>query len=465
VTEATLIYGTHAIAEGGSDRSLDLNHGARLSFFFIWLFMVAIYARPEDIFPVVGQMHTTFILGACAITTFLWALLVGDMSLVFPRELCLMMLLTAWFIMGVPLAYWRTGSFDVLTQVWLKTLLIFFLLTQTLVSLERIRAVLWAIIYSELAITAYSIAATSQVHWISGRMFGISYGILGGNFLGIAAALTIPYIAALFVTHPSFVKSSVLAASTISMLWMLVLTASRSGLLSVVVSMILTSLLVLRGTSRGKIIGVGIVIALLIAVGAAPNVFWSRMATLSSNDDSVGPADASEASAEMSDDHRMAALTRSVNYTLDHPIFGMGLGNMGIASANELGQQVPEAFVGSHNTFTQISSEAGLPALLLFLGLLSTFWRSMKQIGRTEFVGAQGAESNLLARASQASLLSFVFSAFFAHIGYEYFLYTCPIAIGVGIQHVARNMVATSPTTPESSTSTKQSQLTEGWTA
>ena len=46
-----------------------------------------------------------------------------------------------------------------------------------------------------------------------------------------------------------------------------------------------------------------------------------------------------------------------------------------------------------------------------------------------------------MARATLVSLLSFVFGAFFAHIAYEYFLFY-PVAIGVGIQHIATTLPA-----------------------
>ncbi len=107
--------------------SNELRTGAALSFIFVCLFMVAIYARPEDVFPSIAELHLTFLLGVCAAVSFLWCLFSGDVSLTWPRELRLVLLLTMWFAAGVPFAYWRGGSFIVLTQVWLKTALIFFL--------------------------------------------------------------------------------------------------------------------------------------------------------------------------------------------------------------------------------------------------------------------------------------------------------------------------------------------------
>ena len=254
--------------------------GAKLTFFFLWLFTVAVFARPEDIFPSLAPLHLTFVFGVCAGLTYLGALLWGHARLLWTRELTIVLLLTAWYIAGVPFALWRRGSFQTLTDVWLKTLLIFFLLTQALVTLERIRKLLWAIILSELAVASLSIVLSSKAIWLGERMLGFNLGILGWNFLGIAEAVTIPYMAAIFVARRSVLETSVLAAALISMTWMLVLTASRSGFLDVVFSTALTSLLVLRGSSRGKIIGAAIALALVVAISLAPQVFWERVGTM-----------------------------------------------------------------------------------------------------------------------------------------------------------------------------------------
>src|SRR5215469_12917263 len=196
------------------------------SFFFLWLFTVAIYARPEDMFPAIAPLHLTFVLGLCSGLMYVAAWLSGRVRIVWSREVRIVLLLTAWYALGLPFALWRGGSLEVLTQVWSKTLLIFLLLTQTLLNARRIQVLLWAIILSELVVTGFSIMQSSQVVWVGERLSGVNQGILGWNFLGFEVALTIPYIAALFITERSVLSTCVLAASSLSMLWMLVLTAS-----------------------------------------------------------------------------------------------------------------------------------------------------------------------------------------------------------------------------------------------
>jgi O-antigen ligase len=408
---------------------------AKLSFFFVVLFTVAIYARPEDIFPAVAQLHLTFVLGLCAGLAYLGSFLLGNVRLVWTRELQIVLLLTCCFVAGVPFAYWRGGSFQVLTQVWLKTLIVFFLLTQTLVSVDRIRKVLWAIILSELVVCAYSILESSHVIWVGQRLLGVNLGILGWNFLGLAAALTIPYIAAIYILQPAFLKTSLLISSILFLMWMLVLTASRSGSLNVLFSIALTCMFVLRGTPRGKLIGIGILLIALAAIGMAPGVFWQRMATVWSG--SENSQNEIAASAVMSEEERMGAVQRAIQYSLENPLFGLGLGNFIVASGTEIGK--PEAWLGTHNTFAEMSSEAGIPALVLFVALLWTAIRRVHRLGQKTIIGPQGFELKLLARATLVSLLSLVFGAFFAHIGYEYFFYY-PIAFAVGVRNISQSI-------------------------
>jgi O-antigen ligase len=408
------------------------------AFVFVWLFTVAVYARPEDIGPQLAPLHLTLVLGCCAVIAYLKDLISGS-RVIWTRELGVVLMLTAWFVLGLPFALWPGGSLRILTDVWLKTVVIFYLLTQTLVTLSRIRLLLWAIILSELVVTGVSILGSSNVIWIGGRMSGVSLGFLGWNFLGIAAAVTIPYISALFVVARSPGKILLLVAASAGMLWMLVLTASRSGLLAVMFSVALSLILVLRTGVRGRVAGAVITGVLFTAIALAPKVLWERMGTMWDSSSVYG--DQIAASAEVSKEDHIAVLKRSIQYTLEHPLFGLGLGNFEVASGTQLRQS--EAWVGTHNTFTEISSEAGIPALGMFLALLSLAVRNVRRVARICTPRLEDFELGLMARAAQASLLAFAFGAIFAHLAYEYYFFYL-VALAAGIQYVSRS------TSPES---------------
>jgi len=197
----------------------------------------------------------------------------------------------------------------------------------------------------------------------------------------------------------------------------------------------------------------------VVAICLAPAVFWERISTIVGGDSAA--VNTVEASADLSKQERFDLLMRSVTYTIEHPLFGLGLGNFNVANGNEL--QDPEAWIGSHNTFTQISSEAGLPALLLFLALLITALRGMKRVIRLTTDDPQSIELNLMARATLVSLLSFILGAFFAHKGYDYYVYTVPIAVAVGIKQITTAKEMASMPIDRSLASQPQ-YLNQGWT-
>jgi O-antigen ligase len=409
----------------------------RWAFVFIWLFTFMIYARPEDMFPAIAPLHLTLVFGTCASLMSAGAIVFRGVRVPWTSETKLIALLTFWFACGVPFAFWRSGSLHVLMTVWFKTVLAFTVLTLTLLTLERIRLLLWAIILSELLATSFSILQPSKALWVGERIYGANTGFLGWNFLGIAAAMSIPYIAAMFVGRRSLLATCLLVTTSASMLWMLVLTASRGGFLNVIFSTILTFWFVLRGSSRGRLAGMGIGLVLLAATMLAPSVFWDRLGTVWSDSGTSSyvnqfQSGLEQLAAQESTEGRRELLRRSIQFTLEHPLFGLGLGNFNLASGAQHGAEA-NAWMGTHNTFTQISSEAGLPALLLYLALVAGAIRKMYTIRCTALQNEGSQELTLMAGATLVSLLSFAFGACVAHLAYDYyFFYIVTIACSLG---------------------------------
>ena len=411
-----------------------------VGFAFVWLLTFVIYARPEDLFPSMAPLHLTFAFATCATVICGWTLLLRKAHIPWTIESKLLVLLSVWFIAGIPFAFWKSGSLDLLTHVWVKTVLVYLLLTITLRTLSRIYVLLWAIILSELLATGFSILQPSRALWVGERIYGANTGFLGWNFLGIAAAMTVPYIAVIFVTRRSALSTSLLIATSLSMLWMLILTASRGGFLNVILSVVLTSWLILRGSSRGRIAGLGIAAVLLMGVFFAPPVFWDRVGTLWNSPDTPAytgqfHSEVEELAAEESTEGRMELLHRSIQYTLEHPIFGLGLGNFNLVSGAQHSGEA-NAWMGTHNTFTQISSEAGLPALGVYVALLIVTARSMYRFRHRASEHLHQPELKLMAGATFVSLLSFAFGACVAHLAYDYYFFYI-VAIAVAVRCIA----------------------------
>ncbi len=268
--------------------------------------------------------------------------------------------------------------------------------------------------------------------------------MFGWNFLGIALSVTLPFIAMLYVTERSFLRTAILLATLGSSMWMLVLTASRGGVVGVVFSIILTWVYVLRGTSKGRILGILIAACMVLSVVKAPGMFFSRLQTLWNGDSPTSNADT--VSAEESTIERETLLRHAIGYTLDNPILGVGVGDFPVINGDQHGAS---GWYGTHNTFLQFSAEAGIPALLMFLFLLATMFKHAKKCAAI-FAGVD-EQARLLGRAAQVSILSLVVAGFFAHIAYEYLIYylagiTAGLwAVSMAYEKDSQNQIAGAP--------------------
>ena len=127
------------------------------------------------------------------------------------------------------------------------------------------------------------------------------------------------------------------------------------------------------------------------------------------------------ASAAESTEGREFLLKQSIKYTFEFPIFGVGVGNFVVYNGSQIRQS--DAWLGTHNTYTQLSSEAGIPALALFIALFVVTFRHMKILLSKLAKGRANLELRRLARATIVALVSFALNGFFAHIGYQFLIY------------------------------------------
>lgn len=404
-------------------------HHGKWTFLFVWLFGFVLFCRPEDIFSILGALHLTLVFGLAGGALLLRSAILGRVRILWSRELKLVLFLTVWFAIGVPLAFYRRGAFELLTGTWFRTLLFFFLLTQTLTTIERIRKMMWVLLLSELIASALSLLMQGNpLVMVGDRLAGINQGLLGWNFLGITLSTTMPFTAYLYLTRKSVWRTTLLLAALGSSLWMVVLTASRGGFFGLILSLVLTWWLLLRKSTRGRLAVTLLLASLVLASTRAPAVFWQRLATVwSSSGQVVG--DASE-SAEESTEGRLYLVRQSLILTFENPVFGLGVNNFPYYTGSKIKGE--NAWLGTHNTYTQISSETGIPGFLLLVLLLWTILRHALAAAR-DTRASENQDVHHLACAVFASGAVFCLQGFFAHLGYECLLYyIAAIVVAVG---------------------------------
>ncbi len=117
------------------------------------------------------------------------------------------------------------------------------------------------------------------------------------------------------------------------------------------------------------------------------------------------------ASAYGSSQARQELFWRSIEVTVKHPLFGIGPGNFAEISGH---------WSVTHNSFTQMSSEGGVLAFILYVLILS---RGFKNARATKQSTKGKGELTSLAKALQASLAAYVIGSLFASSAYQFFPY------------------------------------------
>ena len=190
------------------------------------------------------------------------------------------------------------------------------------------------------------------------------------------------------------------------MTYAVILTASRGGAIALVVA-VLVCLWQLGVKSRR--------LYLLLLVPASGIAIWLYSANTlqerfdQTEVDAITQSRTTEASS--SAQQRKELLIQSLKVTAQYPLFGVGPGNFTVLSG---------VWRVTHNSYTQISSEGGIPAFVFYVLI---FWRgvaNLKEVGRYNRIGKEHWQ---ILMALQASLAAFLVGSCFASDAYQLFPY------------------------------------------
>ncbi len=204
----------------------------------------------------------------------------------------------------------------------------------------------------------------------------------------------------------------------------------KTGSRGVMIATVLTGFVIfLMSRQRLAVVLLGVP-ALVIAFVLAPPEMRHRIMLIQIDPTNLNPDDARSSAAE-SQMQRQQLLKTSIYFAFTNPLFGVGPGQFAtkVAGDNEK-KGVNNPWVGTHNSYTQVASEAGLPAFIFYLATIVTGMRlNYRLYKRTR--GRPGMES--IAGMSLCMFLSFFaysIATFFFHEAYGPQL---PLMAGVSI--------------------------------
>ena len=385
------------------------------------LFMVVYCARPEDWIPGLSNVPLAKVAGVLALIAFV--LSVGQVRQRLPREVILLFLLTAQLFVTAPMSpVWKGGAFQK-SVGFAKVGLVVLVMVIAVNTAKRLRQLLF--------IQAVSVAAISAVAVWKGQMLGSRLnGVLNGNYsnpndLALSIVITLPLcLSLLFLTKNAFWRGA-WALAMLVMTYTVFLTGSRAGFIALTISSAVCLWeFAVRGRRPYLFVCVAVVgMALWVSSGAM--VGGRLKGTFDSGDDVAFAYDSYQA--------RQQLFWRSVEITAQHPLFGVGPGNFQVISG---------MWHETHNSYTQMSSEAGIPALVFYLVILGC---GLKNIKRAKQLSRNRKEFQVLAGGLNASLAGFVVGSFFASDAYQFFPYFL-VAYTTALLHISRKYSSESKT-------------------
>jgi len=111
---------------------------------------------------------------------------------------------------------------------------------------------------------------------------------------------------------------------------------------------------------------------------------------------------------------RKGDLKRSVYLALRNPINGVGMDNFVLYSDREL---------ATHNSYTQVAAELGLPAAAVYILFLIAAIRRLRRIPAPRELDKRQRRLPYLAIGLEASLIGYMVTSFFASVAYLWYVY------------------------------------------
>jgi putative inorganic carbon (hco3(-)) transporter len=420
-----------------ADVAITPSGDSAVAFWALFAFTFILLISPQSYLPFLAPLRIALVTAGIA----LMALVLGRFTnhqpvLHWTRESKIALWLLCWAIATVPFSFWPGGSVSFIFGLYIKSLLVFLLLSQIINTVARLRWVAWG-----LTLMTVPLALTGIKNYLSGvylqnvaandtRIQGYDAPLTGNpNDLALTLCLILPLSIALFCASRKPMVRTALFAMIALQVVAIVATFSRGGFITL--SVIAGVYLVLLCKRRGWGWAILALALLLAAAPFLPTTYINRIATITNIE-----ADASGSAQE-----RWTYMAAATKYTLTHPVVGTGVG-MNMLALNEM---KGPAWKEVHNVYLQYSMELGVPGLVLFLLLLRGCLKSVSDV-RRRFAGQTNQQDLFyLADGIWVSLIAFAVAAMFYPVAYHFYFYyfaglaLAAKAIGDGLGGVAQS--------------------------
>lgn len=409
VVDSSTIAPTSVVSATEPKGSSIHRRGHLATFIGLFLFSFILYVRPYEFFP--GLSSFTSMAFYCGVVTlaiyaFSQLSIEGNLS-ARPKEINLVLLLGAAALLSMPMAVDIGDAWKTFTEHFLKAIVIFVVLVNAVRTEWRLRLLLLLVLAVSMylsvnAINDYRLGVFLTGELETARIAGRIKGLFeNSNDLALHLVSMIPIAVALGLGGRNPLKKLVYLGGAALMVAAVVVTFSRGGFIGLVAAGLM---LVRRLGRKNRVATTGaLVFAVILFLALAPGAYSGRLSSIFSGADLTG-----------SSSQRTEVLKRSVWVALRYPVFGVGIGNFYHKSPRNL---------VTHNAYTQVASEMGLAAMVVYILLQIHPLRRLRLIENQSYSKPEQARFYYLSIGLQASLVGFMVSSFFGAVAYQWYVY------------------------------------------
>ena len=347
--------------------------------------------------------------------------------------------LTLWVFVCFPFSYWRGHSKEYL-QYQIQSFIIFVIIVQMVRTKRDWERVVGGFAYATL------VAALLAFHFgytLEGRLALPGGTLADPNGFALQMVAGLPFWWFKASRAKGFRKVFFLCC-TLPIFLAFAKAGSRAGLLAMAVLLVI-SFIFARGVQK-LVIVMTAVVAIAAATILLPGYIQTRFKTFFSagSDSSDAHLEARLDSDIASSNERKALLIQSIQMTFEHPIVGVGPGCFGFVAADE--RRAATGFGGeslvSHNTYTQISSETGIPGFILFVSVVFLCVKSV--IGDYRRLAPVDIEFAQYARYLFSCMAAIAVGIFFLSVGYTHITATI-FAFALALHNIMESELEKTP--------------------
>ncbi len=386
--------------------------GHGITYWFLFLFTIILYFRPYELVPALSSFTSmAFYVGVITLSIYAISQLAVEGNLTArTREVNLALLLGVAALLSIPFAINPSEAWTTFSELLIKALLIFIVIVNVVRSERRLYLLMLLGLIVSVYLSIYAIqdyqsglfgmgTVENNTLRIAGRIKGL---FDNPNDLALHLITMAPIAVGLAFVKRGLLRKFVYIGAAILMVAAIVVTFSRGGFLALVA----VSFFLVRKLGRKQRVAAtaGYVLAVLLFFAFAPGSYGGRLSTIFDiGSDITGSAS-----------QRNEILKRSIVVTLRYPLFGVGLGNFHYKSFQEL---------GTHNSYTQVGSEMGVAAMVMYIMFLIYPYKRLKEIEKASDGKEKERRYYYLSIGLRASLIGYMVASFFAAVAYQWYIW------------------------------------------